>query len=87
MKVYITRDEHDDFIWVWLKPKKGNWKPKKINDEYVTYVRHESMDELETYSYYSVEDFKKKFGFMIRAKTIKSVHLDDKKVNSEKFQA
>ena len=34
MKVYITRDEDDDFIWVWQKPKKGNWKPKKIINYY-----------------------------------------------------
>lgn len=76
MKIYISRDEDSNEIWVWLKPKKGNWKPESITDDYVNYQRS-AMDEVDTYCAYDVKDFKKKFGQTIRQKTVKCVHLPD----------
>ena len=73
-KVYISRDEDSEFIWIWLKPKKGNWKPEKIDSDVVNYQR-QAMDEIDTYCSYHKNDFKKKFGTTIRMKTCKCVHL------------
>jgi len=71
-KVYITRDERDDFIWVWRKPTKGNWNPTQLPDcEIVSWTR----EDIQNADYYSVKDFKKKFGMTIRHKTRKCVHL------------
>lgn len=80
MKVYISRDEDSDTIWIWLKPKKGNWKPESISKEYVNYQR-EAMDEIHTYCSYNKTVFKNKFGIgLINKKTCKCVHLPDKLV-------
>ena len=73
-KVYITRDEGSDFIWVWRKPKKGIWSPQNIGGtEYVNWQRPDRSLEGATYYYY--QDFKKKYGKTIRMKTKKCVHL------------
>lgn len=80
MKLYISRDEDSNEIWLWLKPKKGNWKPESISDDYVNYQR-QAMNEIDTYCCYDKSDFKKKFGEgIIRQKTCKCVHLPDKLV-------
>ena len=79
MKLYISRDEDSDEIWLWLKPKKGNWKPEKIDSDIVNFQR-QAMDEINTYCCYDMKDFKKKFGQTIRQKTCKCVHLPDKLV-------
>ena len=79
MKLYISRDEDSDDIWLWLKPRKGNWKPESISPDYVNYQR-QAMDEIDTYGCYDVKDFKKKFGMTIRQKTVRCVHLPDKLV-------
>jgi hypothetical protein len=85
-KVYITRDELSDKIWVWRKPKKGNWSPHKQEDcDVVNWVRPQSMDELDTYQCYLATEFKEKFGQTIRAKTKKCVHLDVKLLNDGKL--
>ena len=83
MKLYISRDEDSNEIWLWLKPKKGNWKPESISDDYVNYQR-QAMDEIDTYCCYDMKDFKKKFGQTIRQKTCKCVHLPDKDVLDNK---
>ena len=80
MKLYISRDEDSDDIWLWLKPKKGNWKPENVcGKEFVNYQR-EAMNEIATYCCYDKTDFKKKFGQLINKKTCKCVHLPDKLV-------
>lgn len=76
MKLYITRDEDSDDIWLWLKPKKGNWKPESIYDDFVNFQR-QAMNEINTYCSYTAKNFKKKFGSTIRKKTVKCVHLPD----------
>ncbi len=77
MKVYISRDEDSDDIYIWLKPKKGNWKPENVcGKEFVNFQR-EAMDEINTYCSYHKTDFKKKFGSLINKKTCKCIHLPD----------
>ncbi len=76
MKLYISRDEDSDEIWLWLKPKKGSWKPESIYPDFVNYQR-QAMDEIETYCAYYKKDFKKKFGTLINKKTCKCIHLPD----------
>ena len=78
MKAYISRDEDSNDIWIWLKPKKGNWKPENVcGKEFVNWQRPESMHEIETYCCYDKTDFKKKFGTLINKKTCKCIHLPD----------
>jgi hypothetical protein len=80
MKLYISRDEDSDDIWLWLQPKKGNWKPSNVcGKEFVNYQR-EAMNEIDKYCCYDKKDFKKKFGQLINKKTCKCVHLPDKLV-------
>lgn len=77
MKAYISRDEDSDDIWVWLQPRKGNWKPETLYPEFINFQR-QSMTEIDRYGCYTASDFKKKFGMSIHQKTIKHVHLPDK---------
>jgi hypothetical protein len=78
MEAYISRDEDSNDIWIWLKPKKGNWKPKNVcGKEFVNYQR-EAMNEINTYCCYDKTVFKNKFGVgLINKKTCKHVHLPD----------
>lgn len=79
MKLYITRDEDSDEIWLWLKPRKGAFKPVPLKDcDMVNFQRRESMNEIDRYCCYNKSDFKKKFGVpLINKKTCKSIHLPD----------
>ena len=82
-KVYITRDEDDKFIFIWRKPLKGNWSPTKLkNCETVNWQR----EDISNTDVYTVKDFKKKFGFLIRSKTKACKHLDKKLLNSQDYQ-
>ena len=87
MKVYITRDEDSDLIWIWLKPKKGNHKPEQLADcDIVNFQRPSSMDEIDKYCCYDKLDFRKKFGVAIPKKTtVQSVHLADDLVLDNKL--
>jgi len=83
-KVYISRDEDDDLIWVWRKPSKGNWSPHKLKGcDIVNYQR----EDMHNCSAYIAKEFKLKFGITIRRKTKKCVHLPIKLLNSSKFKA
>jgi len=87
LKVYITRDEGDDHVWLWKKPSKSNWKPERLKEcETVMFVRHESMDELDSYDCYTVSDFETKFGIKVEVKTCESQELDDKLIKSNDFK-
>ena len=82
-KTYLTRDEGDDNIYVWRKPLKLEWSPTKIPDcEIVAWQRH----DIEHMDYYHVFDFKKKFGFIIRQKTKKCVHISKDILNNEDYK-
>ena len=82
-KVYITRDEDDTWIWVWRKPLKGNFAPHKMADcDMVNWVR-EDLDHADGYL---ATEFKNKFGFNIRMKTKKCVHLEDHLLNDDKYK-
>ena len=84
-KVYITRDEGDDCIWVWRKPSHGSWSPKKLkNCEVVIYQREDRS--LSNATYYLAENFKKKFGISLSPKMKKCVHLDKTLLNSEDYK-
>ena len=84
-KVYITRDEGSNEIWIWRNPKKGNWSPRKLEDsDIVNWVRLENMDELDKVICYSVKEFKKQFGFTINRKQKKCVLLDKEKLEKRK---
>lgn len=84
-KVYLTRDEKDNFIWIWRKSNHGSWIPKKAKDcDIVMYQREDkSLDN--ACSYY-IKDFKKKFGMIINKKVKKCVHLDKKLLDSEDYK-
>ncbi len=82
-KVYISRDEGDNHIWVWRKPSKGNWSPHKMKDcEIVVYQR----EDIEHADFYTESDFKKKFKTTIRMKTKKCIHLPVDLLNSEDYK-
>ena len=82
-KVYISRDEGSDKIWIWEKPKKGNWAPIKMPDIDMVVWQREDIDNSNCYI---VSEFKKKFGFIIRAKTKKCVHIDKKLLDNEDYK-
>ena len=82
-KIYITRDEDSDKIFVWRKPTKGTWVPTPMKDcEIVNYNR----EDINNVEYYLHTDFKKKFGMSIRQKTRKCVHLDVKKLDNDDYK-
>jgi len=84
-KTYITRDEGDDFIWVWRKPLKGTWAPAKLKDcEMVVYMREDcSLDNVD---FYFVKEFKKKFGIIINKKVKKCCHFSKDLLDSEDYK-
>jgi hypothetical protein len=82
-KVYITRDEDDDNIYVWRKPTKGNWSPSPLKDcGMINYQR----EDINNVTYYDAKDFKKKFGISIRQKTKKCVHLAVSKLDNDDYK-
>jgi hypothetical protein len=82
-KVYISRDEDDKTMWVWRKPKSGNWSPNKLKDcEIVVFYR----DDMENADCYLSSDFKKKFGMSINKKTKKCVHLPYNLLHNEDYK-
>ena len=82
-KVYISRDEGDDRIYIWRKPKIGNWSPSlDKNCEIVVYQR-EDIDKVDIYL---DTDFKKKFKKSIHQKTKKCVHIPSKLLNNEDYK-
>ena len=82
-KVYLTRDEDSDKIFVWRKPGKGNWSPAKLADCDMVNFQREDINNVD---YYLVKDFKKKFGITIREKTKKCVHLDVSLLDNEDYK-
>ncbi len=80
-KVFISRDEVDKrWVYVWRKPKKGNWSPTKMKDcESVIWER----DGTEDMDIYHISDFKKKFGITIPPKIKKCVFLPYNLVHNE----
>ena len=86
-KVYITRDESSNEIWIWRKCKKGNFIPEKLKDcDIICWQRIGSMSEIDSYSAYIVKDFKKKFGFIIKKKQRKLVQIDKGLLNNQDYQ-
>ena len=84
-KVYITRDEGDNWIWFWRKPSKGIWGPQKLKDcDIVNWQRPDRS--LEGTQPYLAEDFKKKFGIMIRMKTKKCVYLSKDLLDNDEYR-
>ena len=82
-KVYITRDDEDDWVYVWRKPSKGNWSPTQLKGcESINWQR-EDIDEMDIYL---ISDFKKKFGITIKQKTKKCVHLSSKLLHNEDYK-
>ena len=82
-KVYLTRDEGGDTIYVWRKPAKGNWSPSKMKDCDIVCYQREDIDHMD---YYHKSDFKKKFGISINKKTKKCVHLPKALLNNEDYK-
>jgi len=82
MKVYLTRDENDDFIYVWF----GSKKPVKMKGcDIVSFTRYDNMANNDC-DVYTLEDFKKKFGFTINKKTIKRLDILDSALKSEDYK-
>ena len=83
VKVYLTRDEGSNKIFVWKKPSKGNWSPVKLKEcEIVNYQR----EDIENMDYYLVKEFKKKFGFIISPRIKKCCHLPYDLLHSEDYK-
>ena len=82
-KVFITRDELDNWVWIWRKPLKGNWSPQKMPDCDVVCWQREDIENTDAYT---IKDFKKKFGITINKKTKKCVHLDKSLLNNEDYK-
>ena len=82
-KVYITRDELSNNIFVWLKPTKGNWSPAKMKNCQVVNWQREDIDHMDIYT---KSDFKKKFGIMINKKQRKCVHLPYDLLHNEDYK-
>jgi len=82
-KVYLTRDEGDDKIYVWRKPLKSNWSPTKLKDCEIVNWQRLDMNNVDIYL---ALDFKKKFGFIIRAKTKKCTHLPIDLLHNENYK-
>ncbi len=84
-KVYLSRDEDSDMIWVWRKTKQVPWKPVKLKDcDMVSYQR--ANRSLDNTSHYLVTDFKKKFGTIINKKTRKSIKIDVALLDNEDYK-
>ncbi len=86
-KVYITRDEGADKIWVWRRPtkNKGKFAPEKLKNCEIVCWQREKID-IDTCSCYTVKDFKKKFGFIIKKKQRKLVQIDKKILDNQDYQ-
>ena len=82
-KVYISRDEDDDQIYVWRKPNKGNWSPQQLKGCDMVNWQREDIDNVDVYL---ASDFKKKFGISIRPKTKKCCHLPSDLLNNEDYK-
>ncbi len=82
-KVYVTRDEGSDKIFVWHRPSKGNWSPNKMKDcDMINWQR----EDINNVDHYLFSDFKKKFGFIIPQKKRQCVHLPKVLLNSEDYK-
>lgn len=84
-KCYITRDERDDWVWVWRKPASGVWQPTKLKDCDITIYQRNDRSLENTDTYLST-DFKKKFNIAIKQKTKKCVMLSKKLLDSEDYK-
>ena len=82
-KVYITRDQLSDNVWVWRRPDKGEFIPTKLeNCDVVCWMR----DNLDNCSCYLDKDFKKKFNFSLKKKEKLCIHIDEKLLDSPDYQ-
>jgi len=85
-KVYITRDELSNNIWVWRQPDKGEFIPTKLeNCDVICWQRIGNMD-LKYCSCYTLKDFKKKFNFEIKKKEKLCIHIDKKVLDNQDYQ-
>ena len=88
MRVYVTRDEGDGdrFIYLWLKPEKGNFIPTKIKDCDWTIWERPGSSGSDFCHIYNSKDFKIKFGKTIEPKTRKLIDIPENLINSEDFK-
>lgn len=84
-KVYITRDESDNWVYIWRKVLNKVWEPFKIKDcEIVSY--HRENKSVENVDCYLAKEFKKKFGISINRKIKKKIKIDRKLLNNEDYK-
>ena len=84
-KVFISRDETDNMVWVWRRPSKNVWAPVRVKDcEVVNYQRENRS--LENTDYYTFKNFKKKFGISIRKNSKQCCHLPVNLLNNEDYK-
>ncbi len=83
-KVYLTRDESSNRIWVWRKISKKESPIKSKNCDMVMYQRENRS--LENTNSYLVKDFKKKFGFIVPQKKKQCVKLSKKLLDNEDYK-
>lgn len=84
-KVYVTRDEDSDVVFIWRKPKEGVWKPVPLKDcDIVNYQRIDrSLDNVDIYTY---PDFKNKFNLLINKKSIKNVRISKNLLDNDDYK-
>ena len=81
MKVYVSRDQGDNWIWVWLGPE----KPKLMsNVDRMKIFTRSTLDE--TCHAYTVDDFKTKFNKTVKRSTCVKMDLPDKLVLNEDYK-
>lgn len=81
MKVYISRDENSDCVWVWF----GQPSPVKLKEcDYINWTRNDQMQS-ET-SCYLIEDFKKKFSLDIKKGEMRKIDIPKKILYSQDYQ-
>ena len=85
-KVYITRDELSDNVWIWQKADKNEVIPTKLkNCDVICWQRGGSTDS-KYCSCYAIKDFKKKFGITIKKKEKLCIHLDKELLNNQDYR-
>jgi hypothetical protein len=82
-KVYVTRDEDSDLVFVWKKPIKGNFEPTQIkNCDTVNFNR----EDINNVDYYVYDEFVSKFNITINHKSKKHISLPVSLLNNEDYK-
>jgi hypothetical protein len=82
LKVYISRDVTDGWVWVWIGPEKPHLLPNK--DNIPVFTRKEL--NIDTCVPYPPESFKKKFNKEIEVGKMRRIELSDELVMNHDYR-